>query len=218
MKGISLILTVLFSLMMSVNGFSQPAGWQDKVSWTHKVEKINDHEAYVVSTAKLKEGWHIFSVNHDPAKADLTGYPTTFKFKKTENYKLIGKTVDGKKAEVHEDDLGVSLYFEKAGVFKQKIEVLTDGAFDVDFEFSFQICDENGCLFPPDQSGKVKISGYVPKTSPEKASDLKINGDIATDTDGNTYVQHDGNWVMVPEGNSPKFYKKYLSLGGSHEE
>lgn len=211
---------LLFTLLLlfSTQSIAQPAGWQDKVNWSYKVEKINDHEAYVVATAKLKNGWHIFSVNHDPAKADLTGYPTTFKFKPNKNYKLIDKAIDGKKAGVHEDDLGTSLYFEGTGIFKQKIEVLTTESFDVEFDFSFQICDENGCLFPPDQTGKVKISGYTPASASDESSDLQINGDIATDKDGNTYVEYEGEWVKVPEGNSPKFYKKYLSLGGNHEE
>lgn len=218
MKQLTSLLTLVFLIAFSLNGFSQPAGWQDKVSWTYKVERINDHEAFIIATAKLKSGWHVFSVNHDPAKADLTGYPTTFKFKKSANYKLIGKTIDGKKAEEHIDDLGTSLYFEGSGVFKQKIEVLTDEDFEIEFDYSFQICDENGCLFPPDQTGKVKISGYTPKQEQSAAPELKIDGDFATDADGNNYVLYENNWVVVPEGNSPKFYKKYLLLGGNHEE
>src|SRR5690606_16645609 len=99
----------------------------------------------------------------------------------------------------------------------QKIEVLTDEKFDIEFEYSFQICDENGCLFPPDQTGKVTLSGYTPAKA-DATEDLKIDGEIATDKAGNTYVEHNGEWVKVPEGNSPKFYKKYLSLGGNHEE
>lgn len=148
-------------LMLTTTVFAQPDGWQDKVSWSFSVEKINDSEAYVVATAKLKNGWHIFSVNHDPAKADFTGYATSFKFHPNKNYKLIGKLIDGKKPITHNDDLGTSLYFEKSGVFKQKIAVLTSEKFDLSFDYSFQICDELGCLFPPDQEGKVAISGYT---------------------------------------------------------
>ncbi len=38
----------------------------------------------------------------------------------------------------------------------------SDKSFDILFDYSCQICDENGCLFPPDQEGKVKISGFKP--------------------------------------------------------
>ncbi|MFT6443733.1 MAG: hypothetical protein ACJASM_003296, partial [Salibacteraceae bacterium] len=39
----------------------------------------------------------------------------------------------------------------------------------------------------------------------------------ATDKDGNSFVKHNNSWVQVPEGNSIKFYKEYLKLGGSYE-
>ena len=162
---LSLVVLVIFITSNIQNVFAQPDGWDKKISWSFKVQKDDESHATIISTAKIISGWHIFSVNHDPSKADLTGYPTTFKFKKSTDYKLIGKLMDGSKAMVHEDDLGTSLYFENLAVFKQKIEILSDKAFDISFDYVFQICDENGCLFPPDQPAVVKISGYKPVTA-----------------------------------------------------
>lgn len=174
-----LILTLTF-LGYGFKASSQPV-WTDKITWSFKLEKIDESHAFVVATGKLIEGWHVFSVNHDPSKADLTGYPTKFIFPKSKDYKLIGALQDGAKAKKVVDDLGTSLYFEKAGIFKQKIEILTDKSFDINFDYSFQICDENGCIFPPDQSAKVKVSGFKPNT------------EIGTSTDANT-----GNDVLSP--------------------
>lgn len=216
-KKAHLLTTVLSGCMLFffTTVIAQPDGWQDKVNWSFSVEKVNDSEAYIVATAKLKNGWHVFSVNHDPAKADLTGYPTSFKFQQSKNYKLIGKLVDGRKPITHNDDLGTSLYFEKTGIFKQKIAVLTNESFDINFEYSFQICDELGCLFPPDQEGKVSISGFIgKKDETSDSSNLIISGDFATDEKGQNYVQINNEWIAVPEGNSPKFYRQYLLLGG----
>lgn len=159
-------ITATLILFIAIFGFvfeskAQPV-WTDKISWTFKLEKIDDSHAYIIGTGKLIEGWHIFSVNHDPNKADLTGYPTKFIFPASKEFKLIGKLQDGAKPKTVVDELGTSLYFDKMGVFKQKIEILTDKPFDLNFEFSFQICDENGCIFPPDQPAKVKVSGYKP--------------------------------------------------------
>ena len=164
MRNIYLKVFTLVSILIltSQTIFSQD-GWDKKISWSFKIQKIDDTHANILASAKLISGWHVFSTNHDPNKADLTGYPTTFKFPKSPHYKLIGKLVDGAKAMVHTDDLGVSLYFENSAVFKQKIEVLTDKAFDLVFDYSFQICDENGCLFPPDQVAKIKVEGFQPK-------------------------------------------------------
>jgi hypothetical protein len=141
-----LILTLTF-LGFGFKANSQPV-WTDKITWSFKLEKIDESHAFVVATGKLIEGWHVFSVNHDPSKADLTGYPTKFVFPKSKEYKLIGALQDGAKAKKVVDDLGTSLYFEKAGVFKQKIEILTDKSFDINFDYSFQICDEKWVYFP----------------------------------------------------------------------
>jgi len=171
-----LILTLTF-LGFGFKASSQPV-WTDKISWSFKLEKIDESHAFVVATGKLIEGWHVFSVNHDPNKADLTGYPTKFVFPKSKDYKLIGVLQDGAKPKKVVDDLGTSLYFEKAGVFKQKIEILTDKTFDINFDYSFQICDENGCIFPPDQSAKVKVSGFKPSTEINASADGNTSEDV----------------------------------------
>jgi len=193
--------------------------WSDKVSWTYKIQKIDHKTAYIIGTAKLIPGWHVFSVNHDPMKADFTGYATIFNFVPSSNYKLVGKLRDGKKAHEVIDDLGVQLYFEGSASFKQKIEVLTDKAFDIKFAASYQICDENGCMFPPEQEATLKVTGYDPNKTEEVAQEetMTINGDFAKDTDGNEFVMYLNEWVQVPKGNSAKFYKNYLELGGTYE-
>jgi thiol:disulfide interchange protein DsbD len=141
---------------------AQGGDWTDKIVWSFKLEKTDDNHATIVASAKLKDGWHVFSVNHDPNKADLTGYPTKFDFPKSKDYKLVGKLVDGIKAHTVVDVLGTSLFFEKTAVFKQKIEILNDKPFEISFDYAFQICDENGCIFPPDQTAKLKASGFKP--------------------------------------------------------
>ncbi len=155
---------------LSLTFFSQMnTDWKEKVSWTFSVVKKVESKAIIVANAKVLKGWHIFSVNHDPDKADMTGFPTKFTFTASKNYKLIGKTIDGKKAQVHKDDLGTSLYFEGTAIFTQEIQVLSDKEFDVNFEYEFQICDANGCIFPPTQEGTVKIKSF--KSSLSEISD-----------------------------------------------
>lgn len=192
-------------------------GWQEKISWSFKVVKVDENHADIVITADLIEHWHVYSMNHDPAKADFTGMPTKFVFKTNDNYRLVGRAKDAKKAKLHTDVLGESLFFEDVAIFKQRIEVLTDKAFNIDFEYEFQVCDENGCLFPPAQQASVQVKGYKPPSKEEVEADLEVDGDTAKDKDGNVYVMHNDKWVRVPEGNSLTFYKVYLKLGGSYE-
>ncbi len=215
------LLCALFALaFLTPDSFSfAQDNWSDKISWSYKIEKIDEHTAYVVGTAKLVPGWHIFSVDHDPMKADFTGYATVFNFVPSSNYALVGKLRDGKKAEVHRDELGEQLYFEGTISFKQKIEVLTDKPFDIKFAASYQICDAKGCKFPPEIETSLKVSGYTPnaKGADESEKDLTISGDFAKDKEGNEYVHFLNEWVKVPKGNSAKFYKNYLELGGKYE-
>ncbi len=220
-----LLFVMFISFLANVSGiYAQPGGnWTDKISWSFNVEKIDDSHAYIVATAKLKEHWHVYSVTHDPAKAEFTGVPTSFSFEGNSNYKLIGKTVDGVKPKTVNDDLGTHFYFENKAVFKQKIEVLTDKSFEIQFSYAFQVCDENGCLFPPDQEAKINIQGFHPSATETKVEkiatkDLIISGDEAKDKEGNNYVLHKDEWVIVPEGNSVKFYKKYLKLKAKNEK
>ena len=163
----NLLLMVCFTLMSTFFGFSQPGGdWTDKLSWEFSLEKKDASHAYLVANAKIKKGWHIYSVNHDPDKADFTGFPTTFKFSASKNYRIVGKLMDGKKALLHKDDLGVSLIFENSATFKQEIEFLSSAPSDIKFGYTFQICDENGCIFPPEQEASVKAVGYLPVANP----------------------------------------------------
>jgi thiol:disulfide interchange protein len=183
-KSINYIKNSFFIILLfPFFGFSQGAvDWTDKISWSYSIKKVDESHATFIATAKLIPHWHVFSVNHDPAKADMTGYPTKFNFTKNANYKLLGKLKDGTKPQVHTDDLGTSLYFEGTTSFKQEIEILTDKAFDLNFEYSFQICDENGCIFPPDQEGKIKISGYKPINAiTENKSDILTIDSSKTD-------------------------------------
>ena len=161
------LLIMCFTFIVSFFGFSQPGGdWTDKLSWEFSLEKKDASHAYLVANAKIKKGWHIYSVNHDPDKADFTGFPTTFKFLPSKNYRTIGKLMDTKKALIHKDDLGVSLIFENAATFKQEIEFLSSAPSDIKFTYTFQICDENGCIFPPEQEGSIKAVGYLPVANP----------------------------------------------------
>ena len=155
MKSFFSIILILFSFSF----FSQ-GNWQDHIKWKFSVEKIDSSHAYLVGKATLFNHFHIFSVNHDPKKADFTGTPTTFEIKPNANFKLIGGLKDGSAPKKFVDDLGEQLFFEGTATFKQKIEVLSNNNFSVPILYSFQICDESGCIFPPAQEATLELKGY----------------------------------------------------------
>ena len=149
-------------LVLNKNVYAQfGPDWHDKISWEFSIEKRDDSHAFLVATAKLKKGWHVYSVNHNPEKASFTGTPTKLSFISSKKFKLIGKLSDTKKPQIHNDDLGTSLFFEGSAIFKQEIEFLEDAPIDIPFTYSFMICsDEFGCLPPVDEQTTVKAIGF----------------------------------------------------------
>ncbi len=160
---------------------------EDFIKWQISFEKIDDSHANLVFTGKITEGYHIFSLKHDPAKADGTGLVPQFEFKKSANYKLIGKPFELGKPIKHVDDLGTSFYFEKNAIFKQQIEVLTKDEFNLDFAINFfQLCNADGCVGPFDYENKIKIKGFIPTGNDEiEPADAKNSKVIETKSDEN---------------------------------
>lgn len=141
--------------------------WKDKIQWSFNVEYLPNSEANIIGKATLKEGWHIFSVNHDPTKADFTGIPTIFILPSVPNVLCIDELKDGKKPLIKKDELGTSLFFENEAIFKQKVKLLDKTYFEYKFQYSFQLCDEEGCIFPPVLTAIVQFNGSASSTEDE---------------------------------------------------
>jgi thiol:disulfide interchange protein DsbD len=141
--------------------FAQPEGqttWRNYLKLESAIKMTGDCEATLEIKASLVKDWHIFSINHDPDKADFIGAPTVFNINKSPKYEVVGKTTESKNPKRHVDDLGIQLYHEGVVVFSRKIKALTQEPFDVIGDLEFQICDENGCLFPPAQEFTFRIT------------------------------------------------------------
>lgn len=149
------------SFFFVISAMAQGKPWQENVKWNFEIKNVKNNKAQydIIGKVKLFNHYHIFSVDHDPMKADFTGVPTEFKFTPSKNYKLVGKLKDSKKPKRLEDDLGIQLYFEENASFEQRIEVLTPQDFKLTLNYSFQICDSLGCQFPPEQETILSIKG-----------------------------------------------------------
>ena len=184
------LVLLLFSITLTF--FSQSQGMEDFIKWQLTVENIDDSHANLVFTGKITEGYHIFSLKHDPAKADGTGLVPEFDFKKSPNFKLVGKPFEIGTPIKHVDDLGTSFYFEKKAIFKQQIEVLTKDEFNVDFGINyFQLCNADGCVGPFDYENKVKVKGFIPSenTKPEPQDTAQAQSAVGDDNSKQTVAK-----------------------------
>jgi cytochrome c biogenesis protein CcdA/thioredoxin-related protein len=164
----NLICTLLSSLI-SLLSFGQPM--DSLINWKISVEKINNSHANLVFTAQIHEGYHLFSLRQDTSIALVP----RFKFEKSSNFKKVGEPFEMGEAIKHNDILGTLFYFEKKAIFKQKIEVLSNQDFEVDFTIeSIQLCNEIGCVAPYDFKNKISVKGFVPSNKKAEESNFFI--------------------------------------------
>lgn len=219
-KNIPGILVFVFVLLSSYSG-AQLEFPEDKVSWKFTVEQKGD-EATVIGTITMDQHWHIYAA-HLPQGSFLI--PTNVKLEASSNFKKVGKLEEPKPVFEHDELTDEDLYYHSNTIkLKQKIKVLSEEDFTIKGVFSFQTCDDSHCLPPYEAEFSVKLKGVEKGNSEEEQesgdafSFVEEKGDEAKDDEGNSYVKVEGEWYKVPEGNSTGFYKKYIKLGGKHEE
>jgi thiol:disulfide interchange protein DsbD len=149
----------LFALFVLLSWFGTTVSAQeflDPVSWDVKVEKESDALYNILITAKIDEGWHLYS--QEEANVELGPIPTEFAFNNTpETFELVGKTqepqVDPIWDPVFEADI---VFFEKKAMFIQKIKVINPDNLKINVEVYYSVCDDEKCL-PPETKNLEEI-------------------------------------------------------------
>ena len=148
----------------------------DPCHWSFKVEQNKPDEAILIATAKLDSGWHLYSQYIDEGGP----IPTKFTFNASPNYKLAGKTEEGKPHKEYDENFLMDLlYFDKEAVFKQKIKVIGKKDFRITGALDYMVCLEQ-CIFPPPVELSFKIKGNPAGVDVRSADD---NVSIATQED-----------------------------------
>jgi len=159
----------------------RPTSVDDVVTWEFWVDQ-KGCEATVYMKATLIKGWHIYSLNHEPEKAEFTGVPTSFEFIPNNNYELVGETTEGT-PKVVKDDMGQHRWFEKSAIYKQKIKITGNSDFTLEFTRDFQVCDAIACLFPDPAKATVKVKSCASSNaSPEQDEPVIDPGAIQEDS------------------------------------
>jgi len=187
------------------------------VKWEVSVEQDGEN-VVIVATISIVNHWHIYANKRSP---DSFSIPTEIQLEKSSNYKTVGGVSEPKPEHIFDEIVNEDLYLHSGSFkMKQKIKVLSDKDFVLKGVFSFQTCDDTHCLPPFEGDFEVKIKG-VGKEEIVDTVELdfsKISGDETKDAEGNDYVKVNDKWYKVPVGNTVAFYKKYIILGGKHEE
>ncbi len=170
-----ILLPFVFQLITQSNLWAQvlrPIKWESKTS-VNEVKK--DGTVELIFTAKIDDGWYLYSNDFDP---DLGPMLTTFEFAKNPSYALVGAKptpIGAKKKFDKEIWNGEYTYFTKTAEFRQKVKVLNE-KFKVETTANFQVCsDIDGKCIPLENDfvfDKVKV---IAETKPAVEENAKEN-------------------------------------------
>lgn len=171
-----ILISLLALVVLPLFSFSQIL---DPVKWTFKVEQSKPDEATLLLIAKVDKNWHVYS--QDIPKGGPI--PTTFSFKKSQSYELVGKVLEQKPIVENDPNFDMILkFFADKAVFKQKIKVLSPKDFVVKGVLNFMCCDDKQCLPPDDVDFEFYLKGNPDAIEPVAAKSDGGAG-IATESD-----------------------------------
>ena len=164
-------LSVLILLVASVCAMAQMA---DPVHFTSKLVMLGGDEAQIEFSAKIDNGWHVYSTglgNDGPISA-------TFNATKMDGVKTVGGlTHRGKEISQFDNMFGMKLrYFEGSVTFIQKIK-FTKPQYSINCYLEYGACNDETCM-PPTSVDFIK-SGNAPAVAKDAAADKADNAAAA---------------------------------------
>ena len=122
----------------------------EHIFWTSKFENNE-----LVFTVELGPEWMTYSQFNQNIMGPL---PTLFTFENSDAFELIGSVEESMVKMKHDKEANEELaYFEKVGVFKQKIKINSGEKFVVKGNVNFMTCNQYGCEPPADYSFEIEI-------------------------------------------------------------
>ncbi len=151
-------------LVVNLSGFAQIL---KPVTWSFSTEPINEKEAYVIFTASIDEGWHVYSQFIEEGGP----IPTSFTFNKSADFKPEGKTLETPKAiSAFDNNFGMKIsWHEHQAVFKQRIS-LNKPEVKVTGTLAYMVCNDKQCLPPEDLEFAVNVKVGKADVKPKEAS------------------------------------------------
>lgn len=151
------------------------AQFKSPVKWSYSTEKITEDEFFLIMTANLEKGWHIYSQDI-PENGPI---PTAFYFEENDKVDFIGNVIeDGKLEEAFDSNFDMVLkWFSNKVSFKQKVKIFQDT--EVKGALEFMVCDDKQCLPPDDENFVFKLKKGKEETEQIVVTEIQVSSDIA---------------------------------------
>ena len=152
----------------------------DPVDWIFSSDQEGD-EATLVLKAEVDPPWHLYSQHLE----DGGPIPTSFHFKPSENYELLGETKEGESVKHYDPNFKMDLaYFEGDAIFEQPIKIKSKEDFEITGELEYMVCNDKECLPPEFVEFTFDIEGVGSTDSGdnqiEKKNDILVPGEGVT--------------------------------------
>ena len=175
-------LFILFTLLFSLTAMAQ----QNPVHFSVQQKQVSPTEVEVVFTAKIDQGWHVYSTNlpaDGPTSASLH-------VDKAEGVTPVGKlTTRGKELNVYDKTFEMKLrYFENSVGFVQRYKI-TAKTYSIKGYLEYGACNDEMCLPPTQVEFNFKGNGPA---SASAATPTAANAETEKTTTAATDVAADG--------------------------
>lgn len=154
---------VFFSLLLSLSGFAQML---EPVKWSTEYKQVSDTEYDLIFTAKIDNGWGIYSQFLD---SDDGPVATEFTYETGSHFEKQGKTEEsGNRKKEYDPIFEMDVVkFTKTGIFTQRVKLLEPGK-PITGYLTFMTCDDTRCLPPTDVDFEFLLEAKAAKPADDK--------------------------------------------------
>lgn len=190
-------LILALGTLIAFSGFSQVI---DPVKWSFEIVDLGEEIYDFQATATMDDTWHTYAnvVADNPPPDFLGPFPTEFIFPDTDTYELVGEIRElGERITHFDPQFDAELnYFEGVATWAQKFKVAGEHINNIDFELSYQACNEEMCIFPPPVELRISCEAGVPVSVAEGPFDLNMGGSTGA---GGSEVVDPVDWTFASE-------------------
>lgn len=139
---------------------SSVAQIEEPVKWKFSAERTAADEAVFTATATIEATWHVYalSVSNDPNA--VGPMPTVVKIKPSNDFKVKGKTTEGKYITHFDPNFEMDLnYFENTATFKQTLKLSTKAGTRIKGTIEYMACNDTKCIFPEPAAFDIMLAG-----------------------------------------------------------
>ncbi|WP_320113466.1 cytochrome c biogenesis protein CcdA [Draconibacterium orientale] len=158
---------ILFSVFLLTTALLASSQIVEPVKWSFSQNKIADNEFELVFTAKMEEGWHMYSTDL-PEGGPIK---TSFYFENIENAELAGEPTPNKEVtEEFDNSFQMDLrWFEEEVSFTQKVKVTGTGT--VAGYVEFMSCNDETCTPPMEAEFSFELTGGAQQIAAAETTD-----------------------------------------------